>query len=264
MESNKILSTKNIFAIIFFAIMVMVLAAVISLWQTPKYKASAKLLTVFNQTNVDPYTASKTANYITGILGEVIYSDSFINSVMKSGTIEDTLGYGSENRQKKWKKMVETKILDNRGIIIVDAYGDNKYTTARLAEAIGNTLISQHGLYDGSSDSISIKMIDSPTIYEQWSMFKILRDILLGFLAGLLLGLTFVVIFPNHRLFVFQSRSTYQPNKPVDQPQKYQNYPIYQKPAQETTQPTYTPHSDNEWLKGYYPDQSQNGQNQSE
>lgn len=248
MEQNKTLSTKNVLTIIFFGAIAMLLALGISFWQTPKYKSSIKLLTVFNQTNIDAYTASKTANYITSVLGEVIYSDSFIESVMKSGNIDDNLGYGSENRQKNWKKKVKTSVLENKGIIIVETYSDNKSETVKLAEVIGNTLVSQHGNYDGAADRVELKMIDMPTSYEKWSMIKILQDTGMGFIAGLLFGLTFIVIFPNHKLFDFKKKQF------VAIPGYQPNYNYNQFNNQAATQNSYSSQSNNPWLSGYNPE----------
>ncbi|MFA6525993.1 MAG: hypothetical protein WCT26_01085 [Candidatus Buchananbacteria bacterium] len=208
MSNNKLNSPKNILTVGFISLLVALAAFSFSLWQTPSYKSTVKLLAVFNQSNIDTFTASKTANYITGILGEVIYSDSFIDSVYSSNSnLADNLGQGSEKRQKSWKKNVKTQILDNRGIVIIDVYGNDKTQTNLLASSIGSIIISQHGLYDGSQDRVTIKMIDTASVYESWSSAKIISDTGLGFLAGLLIGFTLIVIFPDHKLFEFKKKN---------------------------------------------------------
>lgn len=223
MNPNKLTSKKNLLTVGFLSLLVALAAFSFSLWQTPSYKSTVKLLAVFNQSDIDTYTASKTADYITGILGEVIYSDTFIGSVYQKETgLADTLGRGSEQRQKNWKKIVKTKILDNRGIIIIDAYGDNKYQTNLLASAIGATIISQHGLYDGSQDRVTVKMIDTASIYENWASAKIIGDTGLGLIAGLLIGLTLIVIFPNHKLFEFKKKNPILVNLPAAAKPKFQ------------------------------------------
>lgn len=252
---------KNILTVGCLALLLAIAAFSISLWQTPKYKSSSKLLVVFSQDNVDTYTASKTSNYITGILGEVVYSDSFINSVFKSETnLVDNLGNGSEIRQKNWNKIIKVKILENKGILMVDAYGDSKYQTNLLASAISYTLINQHGIYDGSNDRVSLKMIDTPSIYENWSTAKIIRDALIGFLAGLFLGLTFVVIFPNHKLFELSTKEKYHyltAPKPIQPYQPEKKEPASANPSvsqnQISNQPAYSQaKTNNPWLEKYY------------
>jgi capsular polysaccharide biosynthesis protein len=251
MEQNKTLSSKNILTITLFGVIAMLVALGISLWQTPKYKSSIKLLTVFNQTNIDVYTASKTANYITGVLGEVIYSDTFIESVIRSGSIEDNLGYGSENRQKNWKRTVKTTILENKGIIIIETYSDKKIDAIKLAEAVGNTIIKEHCKYDGSADRVSLKMIDNPTSYDKWSTFKIMRDTAMGLVAGLLFGLTFIVIFPGHRLFEFKRKQYVA--IPGGTPTDVYGQPYNYNPNENYNQaPTgHTPQSNSPWLAGH-------------
>jgi hypothetical protein len=224
-------------------------------------------LAVFNQSDIDTYTASKTSNYITGILGEVIYSDSFISSVYKSEpNLNNNLTSNKEKSQKIWKKQVKTQILDNKGVISIDAFGSNRYQTNLLASAIGYTIINQHGIYDGSADRVTIKMIDSPTIYENWSITKIISDGLIGLLAGLFLGFTFVIIFPNHRLFELKKKKAKN-----FQPEEYQQTT---QPSQSTNKLTedgidtsVTPENkilsqstNNAWLEQYYDENLPNNQ----
>ncbi len=216
MTTNSLVNLKNFLTIIFIALLLALAAFSFSLWQTPSYKSTIKLLAVFNQSDIDTYTASKTANYITGIMNEVIYSDSFINSVYKNdGNLIDNLGQGSEIRQKNWGKTVKTQVLDSKGIMIIDVYGNDKSQTNLLASNIGEIIINQHGLYDGSQNRVNIKMIDVPSIYESWSGNKILTDTGLGFLAGILIGFTLIVIFPGHKLFDFKKKNRIRPNFPA-------------------------------------------------
>lgn len=207
MQSNNAFSFRNFVTVICFGLLIALLAFSISLWLTPRYKSTVKLLVINNDTTIDTYTASKTANYITGILGEIIYSDSFISSVFANEpNLIDDLGQTSEQRQKQWDKKVKTTIQENNGIIIIDVYGSEKYQTALLASTIGNFIVANHGQYDGSADKVNIKMIDTPSIYETWSIKQIIQDTGLGFLAGLLFGFTLIMIFPGHRLFDFKRR----------------------------------------------------------
>lgn len=242
MSQVKLFRLKNILTVGSIGLIVALFAFSISLWQTPRYKSTVKLLTVFNQGNIDTYTASKTANYITGILGEVVYSDSFIDSVYKSEPgLTNNLGDGSDQRQKNWKKIVKIQILDNKGIMIIDAFGENKYQANLLASTVGYALINSHGVYDGSQDRVIIKMIDTPSVYENWSTSKIMGDTGLGLLAGLLLGFTFIVIFPEHGLFDLKKRR---------QEEKYEEIP----PADPIAAPIdYTQGKiSNPWLDQYY------------
>ena len=271
MYNNKFFQLKNILTICLLAILAGLVAFSISIWTTPKYKSTFKLLAVSNQSNVDTYTAAKTANYITGILGEVVYSDSLINSVYSANSnLVDDLGYGSERRLRQWKKTVKVNVLENKGLMIVDVYGNDKIKTNSLANTLALVIINNHGNYDGAGDKITIKMIDQPSVYDSWATTKILENTILGLIVGLLLGFTFVVIFPGHRLFKFNKKEKYsyppakeQKNSPVAQPaapQPAQYQPAIRLNAQPQAeqeipadQQTSAPlASNNEWLKDYY------------
>lgn len=253
MEQSKLFNSKNILTITFLGVLLMLVTLGISLWQTPKYKSSIKLLAVFNQSNIDVYTASKTANYITGVLGEVIYSNAFINSVMRSGNVEDNLGYGNENRQKAWKKSVKTTILENKGIIIIETYANKKSEAIKLSEEVGSILVRDHGNYDGSADRVNLKIIDTPSSYDDWAILKIIRDMIMGLTAGLLIGLTFVIIFPNHRIFDFKKNyyvamPEAQNNPNPSTTQTYNNQGIEKN---NQTHTNYVPQSNNPWLSEF-------------
>ncbi|MFA5125149.1 MAG: hypothetical protein WC473_05020 [Patescibacteria group bacterium] len=265
MSNYKLFQLKNILTVGLLAILAGLIAFSVSVWTTPRYKSTFKLLTVFNQANIDTYTASKTANYITGIMGEVVYSDSFISTVYASSGIKDDLGYGSESRLRQWKKTVKTKVLDNKGMMVIDVYGNDKMKTNALANAIAMVIINNHGNYDGSADRATIKMIDQPAIFESWSLTKIIEDSALGVIVGLLLGFTFIVIFPNHRLFESAPKKKYLyppvATEPInsgqslpaieparEEPTKEQKNDLPQRPGNSFTPPA----TSNEWLKDYY------------
>lgn len=202
MESNTFINTKNVLTVICMAILVMLISLTASIILTPKFKSSSKLLVVFNDQSVDTYTASKTSNYIVGILSEVIFSESFVKNVYASNSnLKDTLGIDPEVRQKNWRQAVKIKILENKGIIMIDVYGNDKDQVNQLSNSIAYVLITKHSAYDGSGDKLSLKLIDSPVMFEGWTTIKVIRDSLIGLAAGFLIGLTFIIIFPQHRLF---------------------------------------------------------------
>lgn len=204
MNSDNVFSAKNLKTIIFAAILITAIAFGASFLQPVKYKSSAKLLVVFNQENMDVYTASQTANYIANVLSEVVYSDSFISQVFKNDSaLKDNLGVNAETRMKNWKKAVVVKIRENKGIILVDAYDQNAGQANQLAQSISYSLITKHTMYHGSGDKVEIKLIGAPAVSDKWAQPRVLRNALIGLVAGLILGFTFVVIFPEQRILAF-------------------------------------------------------------
>ncbi|MEK7167469.1 MAG: Wzz/FepE/Etk N-terminal domain-containing protein [Patescibacteria group bacterium] len=204
MNSDNVFSAKNLKTIVFVAILVTAITFGASFLQPVKYKSSAKLLVVFNQKNMDVYTASQTANYIANVLSEVVYSDSFIDQVYKNDfSLKDNLGIDSEKRMRNWKKAVNVQIQENKGIMIIDTYDPDAKQANLLAQSISYTIVTKHTLYHGSGDQVEIKMIGSPTVSDKWAQPQILRNTLIGLVAGLILGFTFVVIFPEQRVLAF-------------------------------------------------------------
>jgi capsular polysaccharide biosynthesis protein len=202
MDKSNIFSAKNVKIAVLITLIITLISLGVSFLQTPKYEASVKLLTIFNQNNIDPYTASKTSDYINSILGEVIYSNSFIQSVMSSQFhIKDTLGSSQEQRAKNWKNMVKVQIQENKGIIAINVYNPDRNQADQLAQAIAFMIINNNQAYHGLGDKVSIKMIDQPYATENWAEPKIGRNAGLGAIAGLVLGLTFIFIFPEQEIF---------------------------------------------------------------
>ncbi len=201
MEQNSVFNLKNIKVVILITLIAVLITLGISFLQTPKYESSTKLITVFNQGNIDPYTAGKTSDYISNILSEVIYSNSFIDSVFKSQFhLKDTLGNNAETRAKNWKDMVKVQTKQNTGIINIDVYNTDRNQADQFSQAIAYTIINNGQLYYGTNDNVVIKVIDGPATTQNWAEPKIGRNAGLGLIAGLIVGLTFIFTFPEQQI----------------------------------------------------------------
>lgn len=197
---------RNILTVVLMAIIVMALAFGLSLWQTPKYKAASKLIVVLNQHGIDAYTASKNSSYITGILSEVAYSNSFVSNVFESNpNLRDDLGSGQDQRAKNWKKRVKIKTQDSKGIIVIETFSDNQAQAYHLNQAVMTVFISKHGQYTGFNDQVTLKVIDGASIANDWNAMQVLQNTLIGLALGLFLGFSFVVVFPRQQLFKIAS-----------------------------------------------------------
>lgn len=204
MNPENIFNSKNIKTILFITIIIVIFGLVISLIQTPKYKSSAKLLVIFSQKDMNPYTSAQTSNYIAGILEEVIYSDSFTEAVFKTNfDLKNDFSFSPEKKSKQWKKIVKTKLEDNKGIIIIDVYHKDKQQANNFAQAISYVLITNHGLYHGSGESVAVKMISSPSVADKWTEPNVGQNLFLSLIAGIFVGLTFIIIFPEQELLNF-------------------------------------------------------------
>lgn len=212
MHPESIFSAKNIKTVIFYTLICIIISGIVSVIQTPKYRASLKALVVAEGQFADPYAAGRTTSYVTNILSEVVHSTSFINQVLVSGfEVKDTFGADSDVRIKNWKKTVLVSADPETGIISINVLDSDRRQAQAIAEAIAHTLATQHLAYHGST-AITLKIIDNPAVSNRLAQPDIASNLLFGLLAGLLIGLTFIVIFPRQRLleFLFDRASFYR------------------------------------------------------
>ena len=122
----KLLTKKRgtIFTVVF---VIVVLTLGISLIGPLKYGAKSRLLVVQNTASSDPYTVSKSNEYLGNLFAQVAYSGSFYNLVLESQyNIDKTYFSGNYSEQMKlWEKTVETKTLSDTGIIEINIYHPN-------------------------------------------------------------------------------------------------------------------------------------------
>ena len=209
MNQEKIFNVRNIKTMASIAMVVMVISIIISLVQTPKYQSSAKLLIIYKQDNIDPYTATKTSEYITNILSEVIYSGSFVDNVFNSKfNLKNDLGINQETRQKNWRKMINNEVKADKGIITLRVLHREKNQASQFAQAIVYTITTKHQLYHGLGDKINIKIIDNPTTSESWAQPKIIYNALIGFVGGWIIGISIIILFPRQRILELLSYRT--------------------------------------------------------
>lgn len=202
--SDNIFNKKNVITIVIIGIIALAVGLIFSFFQTPKYESTAKLLVIINQENSDPYTIARSSDYIAQILTEVVYSHSFINNVMKSDfDLRDELGSDQDKRLKNWKKMVSITNKEDQGIILINVLNADRDQANQFAQAISYLLITKHDSYHGLGNKVSIKVIDAPQASDEIAQPKILQNAILALIAGLIVGFTFVVIFPEQNLFGF-------------------------------------------------------------
>jgi capsular polysaccharide biosynthesis protein len=202
MSEKELFSPKNIKAIFIIALMVFILNLGFNLIQIPKYKSSFKLLVVSGQETNDIYTATQTSDYIAGVLGEVVNSSSFINNVIqREHSLEKELGNDVTRQQENWKKMVRVQSGQNKGMITIDVLNANRTKANVYANAILSTLLSKHETYHGAGEKIALKVIDRPAASEKKVQPKVLQNAFLGLIAGLVLGLSYIVLFPKQNIF---------------------------------------------------------------
>ncbi|MBL7057854.1 hypothetical protein ISS03_00810 [Patescibacteria group bacterium] len=208
MEQNNLniwqIITKNWRNIISITLIMCFFASIITIVQPLKYRSTMNLLVIQEgKESLDYYTSSKSAQYLSDILTQVIYSSSFLDNVMNSGfRIDDNFSQDEQKRKKQWQKTVETKVLRDTGIITIDAYSVKRDQAEQIVQAVSYILKTKHTIYHGSGNKVKVTIIDQP-ITSNWPVKpNIFANLALAFVSGLIIGTWFCYLFPEAKIHI--------------------------------------------------------------
>ena len=199
-EFIKLIKNKK-GTILTLVFIVLILSVGVSLTNPLKYGAESRLLVIQNTVGNDPYTVSKSNEYLGNLFSQIVYSGSFYDLVLSSQYgVDKNYFAGNYNQQlKTWRKTVETKTLSDTGIIEIHVYHQNPYQAQQIALAINDVLINRNGDYQGNGQTVKINVIDQP-ITSSYPVKPNLSQILpLALVGGLLLSLFYIYLFPEER-----------------------------------------------------------------
>lgn len=167
---------------------VFVLVSLITTFAQPlKYGTQAKLLVVQSfGAEADPYAASRLNEYLSGLLVQVVSSESFFNQTLDAGfAIDRSYFSGTRNQQiKRWEKTIDARSSYDSGIITLTAYHPDKAQAENIAKAAIYTLKTTNNFYH-SIPNVDVRTIDSPST-SRWPQKP---NIPLNAAAGLAFGL---------------------------------------------------------------------------
>lgn len=204
--------------------MALILVSIITLLQPLKYSVKSRLLISQNLSGADPYTVSKSNQYLSNLFSQVVYSSSFLNLTTSAGFNIDTSYFGNDykSEMKIWKKTIEARSVGDTGIMEIYVYHPNTYQAQQIAMAVNQTLISKSFNYQRGGDQVVISVIDQPLT----SNFPVKPNLILNFITALILG----VVAASLWIYFF-------PESPKRHPRKkkykivYQEIPEEQYPA---------------------------------
>ncbi|MDP2737032.1 MAG: hypothetical protein Q8O59_04625 [bacterium] len=209
-----------------FSITVMFLIAVslFTFLQPLRYSATSTLLVVQNYgPNTDAYNVSRSNQFLSNLLAQVVYSDSFYGKVMESGyNINKNLFSADINKRKKeWQNMVYTRAIADTGMITLKTYHQDKATADKINQAIAYTLMTKHSQYHGLGENVKIKVINDSTLSDWPVKPNVALNLILALISGLAASLYFIYLFPakqfrvktNESENVFDSRPLAEPTE---------------------------------------------------
>lgn len=197
--------------IISFAVIFLIISLIFTFTQPLKYGAKTKLLVVQSASGADPYTVSKSNEYLGNLFSQVVYSSSFFDLVMNSqlNIDKEYFGNNSNKQMKAWKKVVATKSLGDTGIISINVYHPDPYQARQIALAVNDVLINKNFNYQGLGSLVRVTVIDQPIVSNYPVKPNIALNLFLAIFSGLVVGLFYIYLFPEEKyvLSLFKKRN---------------------------------------------------------
>ncbi len=186
------------------------LSLIVSVATPIRYRSTAELLVVqrgiFSR---DPFVASRSTEYLSQVLAEVVGSRSFLESVRQTNP-EVLAGLPEEpNREKRaWNKRVKAHVVRDTGVLKLSAYDRSRDRASALADTVVITLLAKSNDYHGEGDAVSIRVLESPLTTRYPASPNIARNVVVALVAGLLAALGFLYLWPEAH-FTLSSRALF-------------------------------------------------------
>jgi uncharacterized protein involved in exopolysaccharide biosynthesis len=201
MQSEQILPLikRKLGAIMLTGILIAALSFLFLVVSQKNFKVGTDFLIVQNQSGAqDFYSLSKSAEYIGRILSEAVYSDTFIDEVVKTEKVNsEFLPFNKKDRLDQWKKMVKVNNDPQLGILKVETFGNNQKETLAISEAISQVLTTKNNLFRGDGQNIDVRILSGPILEKNPSFSDIALVMIGGFIAGILLSIFWIIYFPK-------------------------------------------------------------------
>lgn len=173
---------------------IFIIGVVITLSQPLKYGTESRVM--ISQRvglGVDMYTMSKSNEYLSNTMAEVVRSTSFFHDVLNSDPGVDRAYFtmNSGKQLKTWRKTVDVSVLSDSGVVVISVYHTNRAQAMQLASAINNTIRLKSNSYFNSNSELSIKVLDEPVV----SNWPIKPNVLVNILSSLLMGLALATFY---------------------------------------------------------------------
>jgi capsular polysaccharide biosynthesis protein len=188
--------------IVSIAIVFLAVAIIFSAVQPFKYDSNLNLLTIITfKDTVDPYTASRSNQFLSDLLARIVSSGSFFEKVKASGfNIDQSYFSGSEKQQmKKWNKTVKAKGIADTGMISIDVYHTDRAQAQEIAKAVAYTLQTTNSQYHGYGDAVQIKIIDQPITSNYPVLPNVPLNLGLAVLFALVFSSCYIYLFPEEK-----------------------------------------------------------------
>jgi capsular polysaccharide biosynthesis protein len=215
-----------------------IVGLIITLLQPLKYSSKSRLLILQPNTSADAYTVARSNEYVGGLISQVIYSGSFLDSLKASDAVFDRNYFNDTYKEnvKKWGKTVFARSSGDTGVIDIEIYHTNPEEAKRISLAVNQLIISGQSPYKFNPDQTKISVIDEPVV----STFPVKPNIPVNFAISLVFGFlaacSYIYVFPKERVSeklakeLFGAEEIKTKHKPLVNNQSFQpvaSAPIY-------------------------------------
>ncbi len=139
----------------------------------------------------DYYTLTRSAEYMSKVLTEVVGSERFIAAVIDTGETES--GFLPQDKREKlsaWKRMVRVDKRLDLGIVSVTVSSDDLQAAQRVALGVSEVFTEKNGMFLGTGErNVPVSVLSGPIAERNPGAVRMLLAILGGFVGGLLLFL---------------------------------------------------------------------------
>lgn len=197
------------------------------------FRANTDLLIAQNQENVSNYYAlSQSANYLTSVLNQSIYSEKFLNDIDATGKISSPYLFGdSTQKLKQWKKTIKIKNNAGVGIMNINVFANTSQQATEISQAVLDVLTKSNSFFLGQGQNVEIRVLSGPLVEKNPSFSEIIATSIGGFAAGVLLALLWAMYqegYKKERSKIFTTKGTLAQTPVISfQEKKKRNDPDY-------------------------------------
>ncbi len=158
------------------------------------FRSKTDVLISQNKSGADYYSLSQSANYLTNILTQSMYSEKFLDEVeTKSNFPAISLSNNKAQQIKEWQKIIQIKNNSHIGIMHIEIFGDTQDQTKAISEAVLDVLLNNNSFFLGQNQNINIRVLSGPIVEKNPSFLQIMITSGGGFVIGVLLSLLFLI-----------------------------------------------------------------------
>lgn len=201
MELSNLLKQKRQTLFSIFLVFLLIGASFV-LIQDFKFGTKSRVLVIQEgYGRVDPFAVSRSVEYLSDLFSRVVYSNSFFMLVMNSDFDFDRSYFGDDSirQEKKWKRTLSTRAVENSGIINISVYHPDAYQAKQIGLAVNHILITQNQNYQGLGDSVKISVLDQPVVSRYPVKPNLLFYLFVVIGLSLFFGLSYIYVFPEEK-----------------------------------------------------------------